>query len=703
MATRSTPVSSAARSRTARAPWTEARRKGPAMPTRSAPSAIALATSITVRMPPLAKTGARPAARRARRRASAVEMPQPAKAAATRERTGSSIRCRSTSDQEVPPAPATSTAATPAASSSPTVSGARPQPTSFTTTGTSRRRHRSAIRSSRPAKQPSPSGCTASWSGFRCSTRASAPRRSTSRRQSSAVTPLLSWTAPRLAKSSTSGASGRTSKVSRTSGCSSRTRPEPSPMAKPASWATPARVRLMRRASSVPPVIDEIRSGASSRRPNSRVEVSTWSRSSSGSARCRKRYSSKPLSTPLPSTSPCRLMRMWSALRLTVATPDPTPGPSAPADRSTSPGSPTPSPDGAGRPSTRPVRDIVSELLELLGGLGPQPGAGHGLDRPGGEAAGGGRAQLPGPDRLKAVAEGLHGDAVGPGPEERPEAAPLGRGHGGVAHHHRVGDLPAVEVAVPRLPGQRRLAPDAQPVVADLEGEAQQPPRLPQPPHRGRTSTAHDRAQLQAGPQQRPGLGPGHAQVGGRRAVRPALQGEVETLALDHLQDRTGQGAGRPQTPGGMRPRRQQAREGHGVERVAGVDALRHPPDRPDGRAVVALPVTVLDVVVDEGEVVHPLQGGGGGQGRGHVAPGGLARPQAEAGAHQLPGGRAPGLAVGVHPPHVVRGHEPGARAHARRLPPEVTGHPIRVPNQGDRQLPRPGWSRGHHPPALTP
>src|SRR5579875_1496745 len=270
----------------------------------------------------------------------------------------------------------------------------------------------------------------------------------------------------------------------------------------------------MRLASPVPPVIDEIRSGARSRRSNNRTEVSTWSRSSSGRARCRKRYSSKPLPTPLPSTSPCRLMRMWSALRLAVATHNPSSaspalaaatGPSAPA------GTPAFPPSGAGWPSTCPVRDIVSELLELVGGLRPQPGAGHDLDRLPSEAAGGRRAQLPRPGRLQAIAQRLHRRGVaGLGPKEGPEPAPFGRQHGGVANDDWVGDLPATQVAVARLPGQRRLAPDAQPVVANLEGEPQSWPG----PCAGRKPAGSGAAPRAPGPGTAPRSPPGQREPG---------------------------------------------------------------------------------------------------------------------------------------------------------------------------------------------
>ena len=90
----------------------------------------------------------------------------------------------------------------------------------------------SAIRSSSPPKHVSPSGCSASCSGFKCSTSASARSSSTRRRHSHAV-PLLSCTAPRLAKSARR-ARRRARQSFRTNlAIRAAPRPEPSPIAKP--------------------------------------------------------------------------------------------------------------------------------------------------------------------------------------------------------------------------------------------------------------------------------------------------------------------------------------------------------------------------------------------------------------------------------------------------------------------------------------
>ena len=44
---------------------------------------------------------------------------------------------------------------------------------------------------------------------------------------------------------------------------------------------------------------------------------------------------------------------------------------------------------------------------------------------------------------------------------------------------------------------------------------------------------------------------------------------------------------------------------------VTGVDRLRFSPHFPDRRAVTTIGVAILDIVVDEGEVVHKLDRGG--------------------------------------------------------------------------------------------
>ena len=131
------------------------------------------------------------------------------------------------------------------------------------------------MRPSTPANAVFPDVCSASCSGLRWSTSASARRVRSSPRQSSTVTPRLSWTAPRFASRGTSGAMSRTSKVGSTSGRSSSTLHDPRPMASRCACAARASRRLISRACSVPPVMHDTRSGAPTgrpRKPRARVD-----------------------------------------------------------------------------------------------------------------------------------------------------------------------------------------------------------------------------------------------------------------------------------------------------------------------------------------------------------------------------------------------------------------------------------------------
>src|SRR5262249_42169794 len=81
-----------------------------------------------------------------------------------------------------------------------------------------------------------------------------------------------------------------------------------------------------------------------------------------GSAWCVNRYCSKPLVTPLAETSERRLMRMWSAFRLTVASAGRRPFSEI-------------SPGVVGRIwSARVVCDMACEPLQLVGGCGLSTG-----------------------------------------------------------------------------------------------------------------------------------------------------------------------------------------------------------------------------------------------------------------------------------------------------------------------------------------
>src|SRR5919204_5676132 len=663
IATRSAVTSSWPISTAASTPPAAARRNGPASPTRSAPSATALATSTPSRTPPLANSRASGATRRACRSASAVGTPQPANAAAMRWRQGSPSRCRSTSLQAVPPAPATSTAATPASSSARTTSGARPQPTSLATTGRSRRSASSPMRPSRPRNDVSPSSCTASCSGFRCSTSASASSVSRRRRQSSVPMPRLSWIAPRFASSSPFGTRGRTLNDGRTSGCSSRTRPDPRPMGSPSALAASASVALIRPASGVPPVMHEIRTGAASSRPNTVVEVRTSSRSSSGSARCRKRTSSNPESRP-ERTSSSRLIRMCSALRLTVRCPLAPFRPARPPPfRSRGMGSESSASASVKTGSAGPFGDVGCDIGKLLDLCGLEPAPLHLRPRPRGilRRRPGGQVR---PAQLVQEAADLRLLGRALRLVQPPQLVALARRGSRVGGDDRVRELAPGEVVLAGLAGLLGLAPDAEPVVAELERDPEQPAGMTGAPRGLRRGLGHHRPHLEAGAQQRARLRLDHPQVRLGRRVGPALEPEILALAVDDLQQRVGEDLRRARPPLERRPLARARARAAGEERpererrdpVAGVDRLRLAPDRPDRGPAAPRLVAILDVVVDEREVVRELQGAGRGQGVLDVASEGGRGPETQVRAHVLSAGLG-GRAVDVRPPHVIRRH----------------------------------------------
>ena len=115
------------------------------------------------------------AALRARISASVVGMPQPAKDAATRARTGSLMRWRSTSLHDVPAGAGDVDRGNPGIEESrDQVVGDAPADLLDDHRCTEVPRTRAAMRASSPPNAVLPDGCSASCSGFRCSTRASA-------------------------------------------------------------------------------------------------------------------------------------------------------------------------------------------------------------------------------------------------------------------------------------------------------------------------------------------------------------------------------------------------------------------------------------------------------------------------------------------------------------------------------------------------
>ena len=103
-----------------------------------------------------------------------------------------------------------------------------------------------------------------------------------------------------------------------------------------------------------------------------------------------------------------------------------------------------------------------------------------------------------------------------------------------------------------------------------------------------------------------------------------------------------------------------------GEEHVAGVDRLRDAVERPQSRAVAALGVAVLDVVVDQAEVVAELHGRGAGQGRTVVARDRGVGEQPEQRPHPL-AGRAAAVEAEVVAAHLVEPGGGASRSETRR------------------------------------
>ncbi len=132
------------------------------------------------------------------------------------------------------------------------------------------------------------------------------------------------------------------------------------------------------------------------------------------------------------------------------------------------------------------------------------------------------------------------------------------------------------------------------------------------------------------------------------------LVGDVLGLAVDELAGGRGQPAGGAAGLDGAQL--EQDLVGQGEEGVADEDGLGGVVGLPDGVAVAALLVAVHEVVVEQREVVHELDGHGAGDARRGGRAGGLGRQQGEGGAYGLAliaVGRPP---LDVDPPEVVGG-----------------------------------------------
>src|SRR5665213_1881140 len=157
---------------------------------------------------------------------------------------------------------------------------------------------------------------------------------------------------------------------------------------------------------------------------------------------------------------------------------------------------------------------------------------------------------------------------------EAAELAAGGAAETRLGDHHGVGDLAALDVASRALAGDIAVAPRPQPVVADLEGDAQ----------------------FHAGTAEHRGLpGAGQAEVCGRRRVDPPLEVEVEALAFDHGEDTAVERRRSPQPDGRAAAPGENGALGGGVHPVAGVDRLGAAPHDPHRGTVATLVVAVLD------------------------------------------------------------------------------------------------------------
>ena len=168
-----------------------------------------------------------------------------------------------------------------------------------------------------------------------------------------------------------------------------------------------------------------------------------------------------------------------------------------------------------------------------------------------------------------------------------------------------------------------------------------------------------DGARLDRGGDEGRGLAPDHVEVevDAHQLVRRAHR-DVEVLALAQREAGLVEEAHQAQDGPVREAEVGQAVEGdprQAEQRVAGVDRLRDAVDRPERRAVAALDVAVLDVVVDEAEVVAELDGGRAGQRALVLAGDAGVGQQAEERPHPLAAGRARAVEREVVADHLVQ------------------------------------------------
>ena len=168
------------------------------------------------------------------------------------------------------------------------------------------------------------------------------------------------------------------------------------------------------------------------------------------------------------------------------------------------------------------------------------------------------------------------------------------------------------------LAGRCLIAPDAQQVVVELEGDAQRPAEAAVGADDGGIVGGEHGAGLDRARDERRGLAADHVEVlVHRRPLATTGVADVEVLALAQREARLVVQAHQVQHGLGGEAQVGQPVQGHAREReqrVPGVDRLGHADHRPQRRPVAPLGALVLDVVVDEAEVVAHLHGCGAGQ-----------------------------------------------------------------------------------------
>ena len=159
------------------------------------------------------------------------------------------------------------------------------------------------------------------------------------------------------------------------------------------------------------------------------------------------------------------------------------------------------------------------------------------------------------------------------------------------------------------------VAPDAEQVVVELEGDAERPPEASVRRDDELVVGREHRSRLRRARDERRGLAADHVEVPvdrppfvvlGRPDVHELALAEREACLVVEPHEREDLGVGEALLGQPVERHPRQREEG-----VAGVDRLRHARDRPERGTMPALGAAVLDVVVDEAEVVAHLDGGG--------------------------------------------------------------------------------------------